>query len=207
MMKTWVVKMKKKFDKVYQFKITLRDTKPPVWRRILVPWTYTFWDLHVAIQDAMGWDDCHLHEFKVKDPSTRMEMEIGVPEKEYGECGATLPGWKKKLSDLITMENKQTDYIYDFGDNWEHRIELEKIIPRDKDIKYPICIKGKMACPPEDCGGTWGYHNLLEIMMDPEHDEHKEMRDWIGGEFDPEHFDPKDVRFDDPDRRLKMALE
>ncbi|MCD4766432.1 MAG: plasmid pRiA4b ORF-3 family protein [Methanosarcinales archaeon] len=95
--------MKKKFDLVYQFKITLKDSKPPIWRRIQVPETYTLWDLHVAIQDAMYWMDYHLHRFEVIDPSTGMKMKIGIPEEEFGEYGETPPGWKEKGSSLFSM--------------------------------------------------------------------------------------------------------
>jgi len=199
--------MKRKFDQVYQFKITLKGTRPPVWRRIQVPETYTLWDLHVAIQDVMEWDDYYLHLFEMIDPSTAMKVEVGIPEEVYGEWGETLPGWKEKIVDWFTMENRKTDYTYDFGDNWEHKIELEKILPREKSVKYPRCVKGRRACPPEDCGGIWGYEEFLEAMKDPKHEQHKEMMDWIGGKFDPEHFNPEEVHFDDPDKRLKIALE
>ncbi len=199
--------MKKKFNQVYQFKITLEDTKPPIWRRILVPETYTFWDLHVAIQDVMDWVDYHLHLFEVVDPSTRIKAEIGIPVEEFEEYKETLPGWKEKIADWFTMENRKADYVYDFGDNWAHKIELEKIIPREKGVKYPLCVKGKRACPPEDCGGVWGYEEFLVAIKDPEHEEHEEMLEWIGGEFDPEHFDVKEISFDDPDKRRKIAFE
>jgi len=130
--------MKKKFDQVYQFKITLRDIKPPIWRRIQVPETYTFWDLHVAIQDAMGWSDYHLHEFEMVDPSTGLKVNIGIPD--------------------------------------------------------------------EDFGGIWGYENFLEIINDPDNEEYEDMIEWVGGEFDPEHFDVKEVSFDDPDKRRRIAF-
>jgi hypothetical protein len=198
--------MKKKFNRVYQFKITLKNSKPPIWRRIQVPETYTFWDLHVAIQDVMGWLDYHLHLFDVIDPSTGLKMEIGIPEEEFKDYGRTIPEWKEKIADYFTMENRKADYTYDFGDNWEHRIELENILPREEDVKYPICNKGKRACPPEDCGGIWGYEELLEIIRDPEHEEHEEMLEWIGGDFDPKHFDMKEVCFDDPAKRQKNAF-
>ena len=104
------------------------------------------------------------------------------------------------------MDNRRADYTYDFGDNWKHQIELEEILPRDKNIKYPICIDGKRACPPEDCGGVWGYEDFLRILNDPADERHEEMLEWIGGEFDPEHFDAKEVIFDNPDKRRKMAF-
>lgn len=199
--------MKKKFNLVYQFKITLKDSKPPIWRRIQVPETYTLWDLHVAIQDAMDWLDYHLHRFEVIDPATGMKIKIGIPEEEFGEYGETPPGWKENMSDYFTMEDRKVDYIYDFGDKWIHKIKLEKIITREDGVKYPICVKGKRASPPEDCGGVWGYEDLVKIIADPNHEGHEEMLGWMGGDFDPEYFDVKDICFDDPKKRLKMAFE
>lgn len=193
--------MKKKFDQVYQFKITLKGIKPPIWRRIQVPETYTFWDLHIAIQDAMGWVDYHLHEFEIVNPSTGEKARIGDPNEESGFLGKKiLSEQKQKIADWFSMENKVAEYTYDFGDDWKHKIRLEKILPRDKNIDYPICINGKRACPPEDCGGVWGYEEFLEALKDPKHEEHKEMLEWIGGEFDPEDFDVDEVSFSDPDK-------
>jgi len=196
--------MTKKFNQVYQFKITLKGVRPPIWRRIQVAETYTFWDLHVAIQDVMGWLDYHLHEFEMVNPSTDLKVNIGSPDEDFGR--EVLPEWKQKIADYFSMENRSADYVYDFGDNWEHKIQLEKILPREKNINYPICIKGKRACPPEDCGGIWGYEDFLEIITDPNHEEYEEMLEWVGGEFDPEHFDVKEVHFDDPDKRRKIAF-
>jgi len=196
--------MRKKFNQVYQFKITLKGIKPPIWRRIQVPETYTFWDLHVVIQDAMDWSDYHLHEFEMVNPSTGSEVNIGIPDEDFGR--KVLPGWKEKIANYFSMENRSAGYVYDFGDNWIHKIQLEKILPTEKNINYPICIKGKRTCPPEDCGGIWGYEELLEIIRNPNHEEYEEMREWVGGEFDPEHFDVKEVSFDDPDKRRKIAF-
>ena len=106
--------MKKKFSQVYQFKITLKDTKPPVWRRIQVPETYTFWDLHIAIQDVMGWLDYHLHEFELINPRTGLNVEIGFPDDEFGK--KILAGWSQKIADYFNMENSMANYVYDFGD-------------------------------------------------------------------------------------------
>ena len=198
--------MKKKFNQVYQCKISRKSTKPPIWRRIQVPEAYTFWDLHVAIQDAMGWLDYHLHQFNMLSPSTGMKVEIGIPDEEFGLQKEILPELKQKIADYYSMENREADYIYDFGDNWEHEVQLEKIFPRKENIDYPICIKGKRACPPEDCGGVWGYEEFLKAIKDPKHKEHKEMLEWVGGEFDPEYFDVNKVVFDDPDKRRKIAF-
>ncbi len=191
--------MKKRFERVYQFKISLKGIRPPIWRRIQVPENYTFWDLHVAIQDAMGWSDYHLHLFEIIDPSTGRKCEIGIPDPD----GEVLPGWEQKIADYFSMENPEADYIYDFGDNWEHRIKLEKILPKEKDVKYPRCIGGRRACPPEDCGGIWGYKEVLKAIKDPDNERYKEILEWVGDEFDPEHFDVKEVVFGDPDKRLK----
>lgn len=190
--------MKKRFDKVYQFKITLKGIKPPIWRRIQVPETYTFRDLHVAIQDAMGWENYHLHEFEIHHPSTGEKSRIGIPTEEATFFGyEIIPEHKQKIADWFSMENRTANYTYDFGDNWKHKIQLEKILPRDKNTEYPVCIAGKRACPPEDCGGIWGYEEFLEIINNPDHENHEEMLEWVGGEFNPEHFDVNEVRFDD----------
>lgn len=195
--------MKKKFNKVYQFKIALDDTEPPIWRRIQVPETYSFWDLHVAIQDAMGWFDSHLHEFEIIDPSLGEEVRIGIRDKELGWEGDILQEQKQKIADYFSMENRRACYTYDFGDSWDHTVTLEKILPREEGTDYPRCIDGRRACPPEDCGGVWGYEELLRIIRNPKHKEHKQMLEWVGGEFDPEDFDADEVSFDDPDERRK----
>jgi hypothetical protein len=195
-------KKKKTFENVYQFKITLRDIRPPIWRRIQVPETYSFWDLHVAIQDAMGWTDSHLHEFRMKDPKTQIERDIGYPNEYSSE---TLFGWKTALADFFSLKNTRADYLYDFGDSWEHQIVLEKILPKEPGITYPRCIKGKRACPQEDIGGVWGYEEYLEKLKNPDarEDEDEECYDF---DFDPEHFDCAEVTFDDPAQRLKYAM-
>jgi len=197
--------MKKKFDQVYQFKITLKDINPLIWRRIQVPKTCTFWDFHVAIQDSMGWFDGHLHEFEINNPLTGLKILIGIPEEEFADY-KVLPGWKIKIADYFLKENKSANYIYDFGDNWRHKITLEKILPKENNVTYPLCVKGERACPPEDCGGTYGYEDFLKIIGDPDDEQHEEKLEWIGGEFNPEHFDPNEVTFDDPAERFKIAF-
>ena len=192
------------FDQAYQFKITLKDIKPSIWRRIQVRETYTFWGLHVAIQDAMGWQDYHLHAFELLDPIMKMKVTIGIRE---GPLDAEfLPGVQLRIADYFSMENRLAKYEYDFGDGWVHEIRLEQILPRKEGVDYPICIAGKRACPPEDCGGVWGYESLLEAIRDESHEEHERMLEWLGGEFDPEYFDPDEVSIDDADARLKLAF-
>ena len=196
--------MKKKFNKVYQFRVALKDIKPAVWRRMQVPETYTFWDLHVAIQDAMGWLDCHLHQFKMIEPMTKTKVDIGIPDEE--DDYEILPGWRQKIRDYFSPDNKTAYYIYDFGDNWAHTILFEKILPREKGVTYPLCIEGQRSCPPEDCGGVCGYEKFLEIIMDPGHEQYEEMLAWSGN-FEPEYFDSSAVAFDDPAKRFKALWD
>jgi hypothetical protein len=197
--------MKNKFSRIYQFNITLKGIEPPVWRRIQVPETYTFWDLHIAIQDAMGWSDCHLHQFKISEPVTSAKVEIGIPD-EQDDYYEILPGWKQKIADYFSPDNKTAVYTYDFGNNWYHSILLEKILPREAGLLYPLCVDGQRACPPEDCGGPSGYEDFLEIIMDPGHERYEEMLEW-SGDFEPEYFDKDDVEFDDPAKRLKALWD
>jgi len=209
------MRMKQSFNDVYQFKISLKRSKPLIWRRIQVPETYSFWDLHVAIQDAMGWYDCHLHEFQMVNPKTGEKANIGIPDEFYDR--EILPEWKQNISDYVSLENSAIDYEYDFGDGWKHKIQLEKILPREQGVTYPRCLKGKRACPPEDCGGVWGYEEFLEAIKDPDHPEHREKLAWLIGDWDdeealgpvnfhPEHFDPDEVEFDDPKKRFRQAI-
>jgi|GEM_PF-327331 len=189
---------KKKFKQVYQFKVALKGIRPPIWRRIQVPETYTFRDLHITIQDAMGWEGYHLHEFEMISPSTGAKVSIGPPDDEFGR--RILSEETQKISRYFSMDNKSAEYTYDFGDDWEHKILLEKILPREEGTAYPVCVKGKRACPPEDCGGVWGYADILEALEDPDDPENEELLEWVGEDFDPEYFDAKDVVFRDPDK-------
>jgi len=195
--------MPKKSSMVYQFKITLNGIRPPIWRRIQVPEAYSFWDLHVAIQDSMGWCDCHLHEFQVVNPKYGCIELIGIPNDEWGGDPVTA-GWKAPIKRYFSANNTKSTYMYDFGDGWEHKIELEKILPAVPLAEYPICITGRRACPPEDCGGPYGYENFLEIIADPSHDEHESMMEWIGREFHPEIFFTSDVHFSNPKESLEL---
>ncbi|MFQ5780091.1 MAG: plasmid pRiA4b ORF-3 family protein [Nitrospiria bacterium] len=190
----------------YQFKVTLKGVEPPIWRRIEVPAGYSFWDLHVAIQDAMGWFDCHLHAFRISNPDTGEMEEIGIPYDEGFDDRPCLPGWEVPMAAYFKGPGDRSDYDYDFGDGWEHEIVLEQIVSRFPRTKYPRCLEGERACPPEDCGGTSGYEDLLETIFDPAHEEHDRTMEWLGGEFDPEAFDPKQVRFDHPKKRWKIAF-
>jgi hypothetical protein len=192
---------------VYQFKVALKDVKPPIWRRIQVPSTYSFWDLHVAIQDAMGWLDCHLHEFRIKDINGQ-RLSFGIPDED--DFDDILPGWKHKISKFLSLASPTFEYVYDFGDDWRHKVELEAVLVAEREVHYPRCIKGKRACPPEDCGGPWGYEELLQILADPKHEGYEDMKAWVEsmkeGPFDPEAFDPSAINFWDPKERFDLAF-
>jgi len=196
-----------KNEQTYQFKITLKGVKPPVWRQILIPANSTFWELHVAIQDAMGWKDMHLHEFKVGDPNSGDMHRIGLPDDENESGRETLPGWKLRIDRYFTSVGTSANYWYDFGDDWIHIINLENILPREKGASYLSCIAGERACPLEDCGGPRGYAELLEGIADKNHERHEEILEWLGDGFDPEAFDPIEVTFTDAAERLKLVLE
>ena len=190
---------------ILRLKITLKHTKPPIWRRLEIPSSATFWDLHVAIQNAMGWFDCHLHEFETTDRQGDVRR-VGIPDDSgWGE--PTLPGWKRKLSPIFRTKGDKATYIYDFGDGWEHTVALEAIEPAHPETTYPRCTGGRRRCPLEDCGGPGGYERLLAILADPAHEEHSGMLEWTGGPIDPDAFAPDLVVFDDPEDRLRFVLQ
>jgi hypothetical protein len=191
---------------ILQFVIALLGVDPLVWRRIRVPGNYTFWDLHVAIQDAMGWLDYHLHEFDLNDPETGLRIKIGLPDDEGLYDWEVLPDHALHIADYFSSQNAHALYAYDFGDGWRHLLAYEDHLPREKGVKYPYCLSGERKCPPEDCGGPGGYAHFLEAIQDPCHDEHDEYLTWIGGAFDPADFRPEQVNFDDPTERWRIAF-
>jgi hypothetical protein len=174
-------------NQIYQIKVTLDNTHPLIWRRIQVPGNTTLLKLHDILQIVMGWEDYHLHMFTIEG------SRYGDPaDDEYGELG-TIDGGSYKLNQVIHRDGQRLSYEYDFGDSWNHSLLVEKILPPQEGVRYPLCLKGKRACPPEDVGGVWGYENFLEAIRSPDHDEHEEYLIWIGGEFDPEAFDLEEV--------------
>lgn len=180
---------------VYQVKITLKNSSPKIWRRILVADDFPLRDFHKVIQTVMGWQNCHLHQF-VKG-NVIFSPEDHENDFFFGFNSRVYVNYKKqriRLNDLFTEIKDKVEYEYDFGDSWKHILLLEKILPPKKGIRLPICIAGKMACPPEDIGGIYGYYRALEILADEEDDEHEEMKDWLE-EFNPEHFDIDEVNF------------
>lgn len=200
------------FSKVYQFKVTLRNTEPPVWRRIQVPNCYTFWDLHCAIIDAFGWLDCHMHLFTVKNPKSNEEEYFGITpdvDDSKQDGNGILPSWLTKISRCFALkpiENVAAKYHYDFGDDWFHAVVLEKIIAKKKGTTYPCCIDGENACPPEDCGGPLGYQHFKKVISYHNAPDHDEMMERVGGWFDPEWFEIGLVKFENPFKRWDVAI-
>lgn len=170
---------------VYQMKVTLEDISPPIWRRIQVTSDTTLSRLHRILQIIMGWSDYHLHEFVIDGVS------YGKPDKE--DIFKVKNEKNVILNQLVSGERTKFTYIFDFGDFWRHKILIEKILPLEPDMQYPVCIKGKRASPQEDCGGPGGYFEILKVLQDPNHPEHDEMLEWIGGSFDPEAFDIDEI--------------
>lgn len=190
----------------YQFKITLRGITPPIWRRILVSDRYSLFDLHIAIQSAMGWKDRHLHTFRFSASGGRT-VEAGSPDLELLPAErARIPSWNVDAGTIFGDPGTRAEYEYDFGDGWVHEVLLEAITPRTAKTKLPRCIAGERACPPEDCGGPHGYEDLLRILGDASDPAHQDMILWLGRPFDPERFDAATVRFFNPRRKLEGML-
>ena len=165
---------------VYQIKVTLKGSKPPIWRRMQITSDTTLVQFHRILQCVMGWEGSHLYQFVIGGIAHGDPGMVGEWDAEDARTGT--------LAALVRGEKSKLLYEYDFGDSWEHELLVEKILPLDEGKRYPVCLTGKRACPPEDCGGVWGYASFLEAIHDPEHPEHEEMLEWIGGEFDPEVF-------------------
>ena len=166
---------------VYQLKVTLQGIRPPIWRRFQVADDTTLSELHQILQVVMGWENYHLHQFRIRG------TDFGEPDPDFGS--GIKDDRRVKLRQVVFGEKEKFIYEYDFGDSWKHEILVEKILPPEPGARYPACVAGKRSCPPEDCGGVWGYAEFLEAIGDPDHPEHEEMLEWIGGSFDPEAFD------------------
>ncbi|MCP5158720.1 MAG: plasmid pRiA4b ORF-3 family protein [Gammaproteobacteria bacterium] len=201
--------MKKKL--VYRFRIELEEIEPLIWRTIEVPSMYSFWDLHVAIQDSMGWLDYHLHSFSILPRRKRKPVVIGIPAAEYEE--EISAGWEVPLNEYFKEPGDEARYEYDFGDGWIHRVLMEGILLAEEHKQYPSCDGGERACPPEDCGGIPGYYHLLEVLAGKHSSEYEDMNEWLKGHaknyypYDPAKFDSKSIKFWNPKKRWKMAFE
>jgi hypothetical protein len=166
---------------VHQLKVTLRMVRPPVWRRIVVPSEITLAELAAVLEAAVGWLGGHLHVFDVG--GTR----YGTPDPDWGNDD--LDEGRFRLGDVLSEVGSKMRWDYDFGDGWEHDVLVEEIGPLVSGVTYPTCLTGRRACPPEDCGGPWGYENLLQALADPDHPDHEDLREWAPPGFDPTRFD------------------
>ncbi len=173
---------------ILQLRVEILLMPLPVWRRFQVPGHYSFWDLHVAVQDVVGWEDKHLHQFTLDDPSTAKRVRLGIPDDSgfYG-MDEVLPGWEHRVSRFMKPDSLPALYTYDFGDEWQHEILLEAILPPDKDLVLPRCLDGEGRCPVEDCGGPAGYADILETGLSQD-------------------FHPGKIIFDDPRARWERAF-
>jgi Plasmid pRiA4b ORF-3-like protein len=175
---------------VARLKITLDRVKPQVLRRVEVPLDLRLDRLHLVIQAAMGWENCHLYEFQAGN------QRWGIPDKELGWGLGDGPHNAKRatLAELLGPARGKFKYWYDFGDDWFHTITLENLVPAEPAAVYPRLIAAKRRCPPEDVGGPWGYADYLEAIADPTHERHDELIDWRGPGFDPNDPDEAGIR-------------
>jgi len=171
---------------VYQLKVTIKHVRPPIWRRLQVSGGASLAELHDVLQIAFGWTDTHLHQFVIGG------AYYGVPDPDEVDWPPLQDERRMRLGD-IAATTKSFVYAYDFGDGWEHSIVVEKTLEPEPGVAYPRCLAGRRNGPPEDCGGPWGYMELLQALADPTHPEHAEMREWLGGELDPDALDLGEV--------------
>ena len=175
-------------ETIVTLKITLLRAKPPIWRRLEAPAAYNLGELHSVLNAAMGWLDSHLHMFDVDG------REYSISDDDiWIDADPPLPEESVTLADLVRDGVKRFGYWYDFGDSWHHDVVIEKTGPPEAGVFYPRCVAGRRACPPEDCGGLWGFAELQEVMADPRHPEHDELKEWYGGELDPAAFSAGEV--------------
>jgi hypothetical protein len=175
-------RLAKKTDAVFQIKVTLKGIHPPIWRRVQTT-DCTLEELHALIQVTMGWEFEHLYRFNVGGVDYA-DLDMMNDEDVEDACGTL-------LSEVLPVQNRRPrfQYEYDFGDSWIHQLIVEERFLPEKGVKYPICVAGQRACPPEDCGGPWSYPDFVEEVSNPDHTRHEETLEWVGGEFDPERFD------------------
>jgi len=173
---------------IYQLKVTLKDSKPPIWRRFLVREDTDLSCLHEILQDVMGWTGSHLYEFEVGGT-----LYTDLEDYDDYSIAPTMEAQSVTLRKLGLREGDKFRYVYDFGDYWVHDVVVEDVVPEQEGQSFPVCLKGRRACPPEDCGGIFGYFDLLTVINDPDHEDHVEMIEWLGDEFDPDAFDVEET--------------
>ena len=170
---------------IHRLKITLRGVRPPIWRRIEVASNVTMHQLSAILEAAMGWSGGHLHAFEADGISYQLPNEFDDFSRYE-----TIDERKARLAKVLSTVGAKLVFEYDFGDGWTHDVVVEATGPADPAVTYPRCVTGKRACPPDDCGGPWGYADLLEALADPGHPEHDDMLEWCGGPIDPDAFNP-----------------
>jgi hypothetical protein len=176
----------KNLDRIYQIKVGLLEINPLIWRRFLIPANVTLHRLHLVLQEVMGWQNYHLYRFQIG----KKEYSTPDPDNDFYELDFK-NSYRTKLANIVKEKSSYFMYEYDFGDSWEHQLLVEDIIDRDPTIQYPVCLEGENACPHEDSGGPYGYMEMLEIIKNPNHEEFRSTRTWLGKKFDPYKFDMK----------------
>lgn len=174
---------------VHQLKVTLRGLRPPVWRRVVVSSGTPLSELAELLEAAMGWLGGHLHSFDTGDTI----YQRPDPGGDFGWGRRTVDEGTVTIADVLAEPKAKLRWDYDFGDGWQHDVVVESIGPANAGIDAPVCLAGRRACPPEDCGGTWGYANLLAAIADPGHEDHEDLAEWAPPGFDPGAFDPTDA--------------
>jgi len=201
---------------MFQFYSALDGSTPPIYRRIELSQQSSFWELHCTLQDAFGWHDSHLHEFRTLPQKGKLTLmrRIGIPLDDPFMNASEQPeaDWDVTLESVFKEIGACVVYRYDFGDCWEHTIRLESIHAPVLSVKYPRCIDGRRACPPEDCGGMHGYQNLLNILRTPSDPEYHDVKAWLKemsgtSSFDPEYFEAKKIKFGSAKKRLMELQE
>jgi hypothetical protein len=185
----------------YVLRVSITDSRPPIWRKLSVPENYTLGNLHTILQIAFGWDNSHPHSFTVN--STEYGM-TDLDDMGFGDDYDIIDEETVRLSELDLQPKQKFSYLYDFGDSWEHGITVSKIIPIDTengDAIGPHCLGGKRAGPLEDSGGIWGYEEMLEVLKDPNHKEYESFHEWVG-DFDPEY-----LSLDEINTRLEQVFK
>jgi hypothetical protein len=174
--------------RIHELEIRLRHVEPQVWRRFAVRSSISLARLHDVIQVVMGWEDCHLHEF-----ATRDRRRFAPRYDELDLDADVIESRRVKVSDVLPKVGARLLYEYDFGDSWEHELKAVAIRAPEPGVRYPRCLAGQGACPPEDVGGPYGYAGMLEALRDPRHAQHDDFVEWVGDAFDPETFDLEGV--------------
>jgi len=173
---------------ICELEITLLDSEPRIWRRFAVAGDITLAELHRVAQVVMGWTDSHLHQFvtvsnvryESKDPDLDPDPDVRDERRV-------------RLNHVLSRSGASLLYQYDFGDGWDHLLQVVRVGPAEQGVRYPVCLAGERACPPEDSGGIYGYYEILEAVADPDHEDHDAMTEWLGADFDPEAFDRDEV--------------